>query len=156
MIDNSASMSATDVQPNRLEWAKAEAMKEIDAATDADFGMVIVFNSTAEIRQSYTSNRILLRKAVTDIEPTNNPTQVDEALNLAASLANPLFSTEDAAVRPANPEPGKERTYAQRGRDPGRRASLLGWSICRREQFRSCQPANDLSLAGIKGSGQCG
>ena len=54
MIDNSASMSATDVKPNRLDWAKAEALKEIDAATDADFGMVIVFNSTAEIRQSYT------------------------------------------------------------------------------------------------------
>lgn len=112
MIDNSASMSATDVQPNRLEWAKAEALKEIEAATDADFGMVIVFNSTAEIRQSYTSNRPLLRKAVEGIEPTNNPTQVDEALNLAASLANPLFSTEDAAVKPENPEPGKERTYA--------------------------------------------
>src|SRR5262245_34185246 len=112
MIDNSASMSATDVKPNRLEWAKTEALREIDAATDADFGMVIVFNSTAEIRQSYTGNRDLLRRAVEDIRPTNNPTQVDEALNLAASLANPLFSTEDAAVRPDNPEPGKERTYA--------------------------------------------
>jgi hypothetical protein len=112
MIDNSASMSATDVDPNRLEWAKQEALKEIDAATDADFGMVIVFNSSAEIRQSYTSNRAILRKAIEAIEPTNNPTQVDEALNLAASLANPMFSTEDAAVRPDNPEPGKERTYA--------------------------------------------
>src|SRR5207253_1942181 len=38
MIDNSASMSATDVAPNRLEWAKQEALKEIDAATDNDFG----------------------------------------------------------------------------------------------------------------------
>jgi von Willebrand factor type A domain/Aerotolerance regulator N-terminal len=112
MIDNSASMSATDVKPNRLEWAKAEALKEIDAATDSDFGMVIVFNSTAEIRQSYTSNRDILRRAVEAIEPTNNPTQIDEALSLAASLANPLFSTEDAAVRPENPEPGQERTYA--------------------------------------------
>jgi von Willebrand factor type A domain/Aerotolerance regulator N-terminal len=112
MIDNSASMSATDIKPNRLEWAKAEALREIDAATDADFGMVIVFNSTAEIRQSYTGNRALLRKAVEDIQATNNPTHVDEALSLAASLANPLFSTEDAAVRPENVEPGKERTYA--------------------------------------------
>src|SRR5262245_14544563 len=112
MIDNSASMSATDVKPSRLEWAKAEALREIDAATDADFGMVIVFNSTAEIRQSYIGNRAVLRKAVEDIQPTNNPTHVDDALALAASLANPLFSTEDAAVRPENVEPGKERTYA--------------------------------------------
>jgi hypothetical protein len=112
MIDNSASMAATDVKPTRLAWAKAEALKEIDAATDSDTGMVIVFNATAEIRQSYTTNRALLRKAVEDIEPTNNPTAVDEALSLAASLANPLASTEDAAVRPENPEPGKERQYA--------------------------------------------
>src|SRR5437667_732345 len=33
MIDNSASMATSDVSPSRLEWAKAEAQKEIDAAT---------------------------------------------------------------------------------------------------------------------------
>ena len=63
MIDNSASMSATDVEGGRLAWAKAEAIKEIDAATDDDVGMLIVFNSRAEIRQSYTSNRSVLRVA---------------------------------------------------------------------------------------------
>src|SRR5438105_15663817 len=31
MIDNSASMGATDVPPSRLHWAKQEALKEIDA-----------------------------------------------------------------------------------------------------------------------------
>src|SRR5262249_31729899 len=41
MIDNSASMSATDVSPNRLEWAKAEALQEIDAGTHNDFRMLI-------------------------------------------------------------------------------------------------------------------
>src|SRR5579859_1427780 len=45
MIDNSASMSATDVAPNRLAWAKAEAIKEIDASSESDFGLLIVFNS---------------------------------------------------------------------------------------------------------------
>src|SRR5436305_10977355 len=53
MIDNSASMSATDVSPNRLEAAKAEALTEIDAAGEDDVGMVLVFNATAEIRQSF-------------------------------------------------------------------------------------------------------
>ncbi|GIW79356.1 MAG: hypothetical protein KatS3mg105_1163 [Gemmatales bacterium] len=32
MVDNSASMSASDTDPNRLEWAKREALKQIDAA----------------------------------------------------------------------------------------------------------------------------
>ena len=112
VIDNSASMSATDVPPSRLEWAKAEAVKEIDAASDADRGMVIVFNSAAEIRQSYTADRDQLRRAVRDIAPTNRPTRFEEALALAGSLANPGRSTEDESVRPENPEPGKERTYA--------------------------------------------
>jgi hypothetical protein len=111
IIDNSASMSATDVEKDRLTWAKAEALKEIDAATDSDFGMVIAFSSTAEIRQSYTNNRGELKNAVAGIEPTQKPTRIDEALSLAASLANPIRSTEDAAAAPANPEPGKERTY---------------------------------------------
>jgi hypothetical protein len=111
VLDNSASMSATDVPPNRLEWAKAEALKEIEAATDADFGMVIAFSDVAEIRQSYTSSRAALKRAVEAVQPTQHVTRLDEALTLAASLANPTRSTENAVVAPANPEPGKERTY---------------------------------------------
>lgn len=113
MIDNSASMSATDVAPSRLEWAKAEALKEIDAASDNDVGMLIVFNSRAEIRQSYTSDRSMLRLRVREIEPTEQPTQIEEALQLADSLANPRRSTENEAVKPTDVEPGQERTYAQ-------------------------------------------
>src|SRR5262245_23732614 len=112
MIDNSASMSATDVAPNRLEWAKAEAIKEIDAAGDNDFGMLIVFNSRAEIRHSYTSDRASLRQRVRDIEQTQRTTQIDEALHLADSLANPRTSTENEAIKPEGIEPGQERTYA--------------------------------------------
>ena len=111
MIDNSASMNATDVKPTRLEWAKAEALRVIDSSTDSDPGMVIVFNSTAEIRQSYSTNREELRAAVRGIRPTQFPTRIDEGLALAASLSNPNRSTENESAAPANPEPGKERTY---------------------------------------------
>jgi hypothetical protein len=111
MIDNSASMSATDVSPSRLEWAKAEALKEIDAATDSDFGMVLVFNSSAEIRQSYTNNRGALRRAVQDVQPTQRPTRIEEALSLADSLANPTRSTDNASVAPSGVDPGAARQY---------------------------------------------
>src|SRR5262249_48947219 len=100
LIDNSASMSATDVKPNRLEWGKAGALRESDPPPAADIAVVIVSNGAAETRQSYTNNRDLLRRAVEAVQPTQNPTQVDEALSLASSLAQPMFSTEDAAVRP--------------------------------------------------------
>jgi hypothetical protein len=114
MIDNSASMSATtDVGPNRtrLDEAKDEALREIDAHGDDDFGMVLVFNSEATTRQSYTNDRSLLRRAVEAIEPTQRPTRIKDALDLADGLANPRRSTANEASRPANEEPGKERTY---------------------------------------------
>jgi hypothetical protein len=111
MIDNSASMSATDKSPNRLEEAKKEALKEIGAHTDNDTGMVIVFNSSAEILQSYTHDRSLLRRAVDGIQPTQRPTRLEEALSLADSLANPTRSTDDTASRPAGEDPAKARTY---------------------------------------------
>lgn len=109
LVDNSASMAATDVSPSRLEQAKNAAVAEIDAAGDADAGMVIAFNSAAEIRQSFSTNKLLLKQAVRDIGPTQRPTRIEEALALADSLANPTRSTEDVAARPD----GSPRTYVQ-------------------------------------------
>ncbi|MFL5330927.1 MAG: VWA domain-containing protein [Gemmataceae bacterium] len=109
LVDNSASMSATDVKPNRLEMAKDAALKAIDDSGDSDAGMVIVFNSSAEIRQSFTSNKQMLKQAVHSITPTSRPTRLEEALALAESLANPTRSTEDVAVRPE----GATRTSVQ-------------------------------------------
>src|SRR5207248_4301022 len=68
LIDNSASMSATDVSPSRLEVAREEALREIDAHADGDTGMVIAFNSRASILQPYTADRGLLRAAVNGIK----------------------------------------------------------------------------------------
>jgi hypothetical protein len=89
MIDNSASMAATDMEPTRLEWAKAEALKEIDGYGENDYGMVIVFNSSAETLLSYTNQRAQLHRAVQSIEQTQRPTRIEDALSLADSLANP-------------------------------------------------------------------
>jgi hypothetical protein len=111
MVDNSASMSATDVSPNRLEAAKKQALEEIDSHTDNDTGMLIVFNSSAETVQPYTRDRSLLRTKVKAIQPTQRPTRLEEALILAAGLANPARSTDDAASRPAGEDPAKARTY---------------------------------------------
>lgn len=116
LIDNSASMTATDVTDGgktRLDWAKGEALKEIEAGGTGDIGMVIAFNGTAEIRQSYTGNKDELKAAVQGIRGTQSYTRIDEALSLAASLSNPTRSTENEAAAPVNPEPGKERTYVQ-------------------------------------------
>ncbi|MFO0822129.1 MAG: VWA domain-containing protein [Gemmataceae bacterium] len=93
VLDNSASMSATDVGPTRLDWAKAEALKQIDAANEGDVGMVIAFNRTAEIRQSYTTDGELLRTAVRGVNQSSGQTRLDEALRLVAGLSNTGEST---------------------------------------------------------------
>jgi hypothetical protein len=113
IIDNSASMSATDVSPSRLEQAKDEALAQIDQHNVDDAGMVIVFNSSAEILRSYTNDKAELKAAVSGIAQTMRPTRVDDALTLADSLANPRRSTENQASQPANEEEGKARTYAE-------------------------------------------
>jgi len=113
MIDNSASMAAKDVAPTRLAWAKAEALKEIDAASDTDVGMVIVFNSKATTLQTYTNDKEKLREAIRNIEQTQRPTRIEEALALAESLANPVRSTEDAAVQPNDVIEEQMRTMVQ-------------------------------------------
>lgn len=113
MIDNSASMSAKDVSPNRLEWARQEALKEIGAAGDHDYGMVIVFNSKATTLQTYTNDKEKLRDAVRGIQQTQRPTRIEEALALAESLANPVRSTEDTASQPDDVPKEQERTFVQ-------------------------------------------
>jgi len=109
MIDNSASMATTDVEPSRLEWAKAEALKIIDAAEDGHEGMVIVFNSTATTLQGYTTDRGELRAAVNSIKQSSRPTRIEAALTLADNLAN-QYRTEDAVIQPEDQEPEKQRT----------------------------------------------
>ena len=113
LIDSSASMGVADADggATRLEEAKKAALHEIAAHGDGDVGMVIEFNSGATIRQPYTIDRDKLRRAVEDIEQTKRTTHIEEALNLADSLANPLRSTDDMAVRPDNADPTKARTY---------------------------------------------
>ncbi len=88
LIDNSASMSATDEPPNRLAAAKARALALIDQMASGDVGMVISFSDTAQT-QSFTESRRALRRQIEAIVPTNRSTDIREALRAAAGLANP-------------------------------------------------------------------
>jgi hypothetical protein len=113
LIDNSASMAATDVQPSRLEWAKAEAIKVIDAADDDHLGMVVVFNSTATTLQGYTSDKGELRRAVNSIRQSYRQTSIDDALTLADNLANQYRSTEDAVAQPDDQKEEQRRAMVK-------------------------------------------
>ncbi|MBI3464153.1 MAG: BatA domain-containing protein [Planctomycetes bacterium] len=108
VIDNSASMSATDVEPSRLEWAKAQARSQvIDRMSGDDLAMIVAFNDSASVVASYTSNRQVLRDRLASIQPTQRTTNLREALEVAAGLANPQKFVEgvrdtSAGVQGAN------------------------------------------------------
>jgi hypothetical protein len=89
LVDTSASMSATDVEPNRLEVAKRQILGMIDEMGSDDVAMLISFSDVARIEQSFTSSRSALRQKVQAIRATNRTTDLDEALRAAAGLANP-------------------------------------------------------------------
>lgn len=108
LVDNSASMSATDVGPNRLEEAKNQVKRLIDAMKSSDVGMIIAFSDEDGARtiQSYTDNKRLLKRKVETIKPTHRKTDLKRALRFAAGLANPgrnSFSEGDEAAAEAMP-----------------------------------------------------
>ena len=107
LLDNSASMSATDVEPNRLEAAKKKIDDLIEQMDHGDAAMLISFNDSPYVNQPFTTNKGALRKALASVEPTSRTSDVGEALRIAAGLANPGRSGEasdgDAAAADAKP-----------------------------------------------------
>jgi hypothetical protein len=98
LIDNSASMSATDVPPSRLEKAKDEARKVIQSMGGDDLAMVVSFAETARVVSNYTGDRRVLLQRIDSIEPTQSTTSLREALQVAAGLANPSKQIGEGVV----------------------------------------------------------
>ncbi len=91
LIDNSASMAATDVAgaANRLDEAKQLAEGLIDQMDSRMSAMIIRFADKPQVVQEFTSNRRLLRERLASIQPTAGGTDLRSALELASGLANP-------------------------------------------------------------------
>lgn len=86
ILDSSASMQATDVAPSRFEVARAEALKYVDGLRDGERMVVIQAGAVTEVRQSKTSEKMVLRKAINEYRPADTITRLDEALRLAETL----------------------------------------------------------------------
>ncbi len=86
VLDASASMQATDVKPNRFESARAEAMKFVDGLRENDQMIVLQAGAITQVKQSATSEKAALRRAIEGAAPTDSITRLDEALRLAETL----------------------------------------------------------------------
>ena len=96
LLDNSASMQATDVQgaTNRFELAKRLIGERIETMTDTDTAMLITFSDRPDTVQAFTSDRRRLRDALGRVEVTNHTTDIIGALKAADGLANPRRTSE--------------------------------------------------------------
>jgi Ca-activated chloride channel homolog len=123
VVDTSASMGATDVQPDRLTVAKAAA---IDALRDLPTGgkvSVIAADSTARIVVNESSDLGRVRDAIDGIAVTPARGDLGDALELASKLAarsgdaQVLVATDAALATPATAEVGAPIKVLPVGRD---------------------------------------
>jgi len=106
LIDTSASMSAIDVTPSRLEDAKKKVARLIDEMSSGDLAMIMTSSNMSRVEQPYTENRSLLLKKLRAIRATNRTSSIEEALKYASALANPgrsSFELSDEQAPEAKP-----------------------------------------------------
>ena len=96
LIDRSASMNATDIEPSRLEAAKKQAMVFIESmrgkgffslSDKSDQTMVIAFDSHAKVMCNFTSDKRQLIWAIESITAGDGDSSLAEAVVVARAFA---------------------------------------------------------------------
>ncbi len=87
VIDNSASMNATDAVPTRLAKAKEEALHVINGLRHQDEMAIVVAGGQPRVACGLTDHQKTLRKAVEDIQASDGTTQLSGAAAIARRLA---------------------------------------------------------------------
>jgi len=86
VIDNSASMNATDVSPSRLSSALEEARRSVNTLRWRDEMAVISARTSPQVLCGLTGHRRTLLRAIDTVEPTDSPTRLRESIALARRL----------------------------------------------------------------------
>jgi von Willebrand factor type A domain/Aerotolerance regulator N-terminal len=88
VVDNSASMNASDVAPaaSRLAKAKEDALALIDGLRFRDEMAIIAAGTQPTVRCGMTGHQGTLREKLKEIAPTDGPTRVKEAVELGRRL----------------------------------------------------------------------
>ncbi|KPL81531.1 VWA domain-containing protein [Herpetosiphon geysericola] len=88
IIDRSASMGATDVEANRLEAAKNEAIRLVDQLPDGARATIMAIGGELDVPAAATTDRREIRDAIEGIElRLGGGSDMSQALSLAGALA---------------------------------------------------------------------
>jgi Ca-activated chloride channel homolog len=99
ILDASASMQATDETPSRFEKARSGALRLVDGlktglGKNSQQMLVMVAGANAEVRQSATSEKSALRRAVESAQVTDSRTRLADALRVAETLTRDMPNAE--------------------------------------------------------------
>ena len=87
VLDASASMRATDVEPSRFEQARRQATQIVKSMGWRDEAALVVSAARAHVAQPFSRDQRPLLSALRAVQPTDCPTNMRDALLLALSLA---------------------------------------------------------------------
>jgi hypothetical protein len=94
ILDASASMQSTDEEPSRFEKARREALHLVDSLHDTDQMVALLAAGHTEVKQSPTSSKSALRRALQACSVTDASTRLAEALKLAQPLVKDRTDAE--------------------------------------------------------------
>src|SRR5215472_9047893 len=94
ILDASASMQATDEAPSRFEKARSEALKWVDSLSGSDQMVILLAGVNTEVKQSATSEKAALRRALQTCTCSDGPTRLVSALRMADSLVRDQHGAE--------------------------------------------------------------
>ncbi|MDP8924654.1 MAG: BatA domain-containing protein [Chloroflexota bacterium] len=99
VLDGSASMQATDVEPSRFEAAKQAAKNTVRDLGDGSPATVILALDQPRVLAPSTTDRGLLDRAIDAAEPSYGPADMAQTLSLATALGSGPGGTAGGRVR---------------------------------------------------------
>jgi len=85
VIDNSASMAATDIATSRFVWAKREALNLLDTLRESD-QVSVVTTAVPQVELGLTGHRKTIRQTIQELRCTDAPGQLEQAIVMARRL----------------------------------------------------------------------
>ncbi len=94
ILDGSASMQARDEKPTRFEAARQSALDLVNGLKDTDQMIVLLSAGNTVVRQSPSADKTTLKRVITECQPGDTPTHLEEAFKLAETLAKNRANVE--------------------------------------------------------------
>lgn len=104
-IDTSASMTAEDMPPNRLEAAKAAAVSFVDQLPARYNVGLVTFSSSARVVSSPTTDHALVTRSIEGLGPPDGGTAIGEAVYSSINDLRQILDEAAAGGPSASPSP---------------------------------------------------